>query len=45
MWEVLYEGDKLTLFGTITYDINTNKASIDNVVAMMTNSVKCGVKK
>ena len=24
MWEVVYEGDRLTLFGTLTYDTNTD---------------------
>ena len=40
MWEVLYEGDKVTLFGTVTYDTNTNQASVDDVVAMMTDPLK-----
>ena len=35
LWEVLYEGDKLTLFGVLTYDKNTKQASIDETVAMM----------
>ena len=24
MWEVVYEGDRLTLFGTLTYDTTTD---------------------
>lgn len=24
MWEVVYEGERLTLFGTLTYDTNTD---------------------
>ena len=45
MWEVLYEGDKVTLFGTVTYDTNTNQASVDDVVAMMTDPFKETIKK
>ena len=45
MWEVLYEGDKITLFGTVTYDTNTNQASVDDVVAMMIDSDKLNIKK
>ena len=45
MWEVLYEGDKITLFGTVTYDTNTNQASVDDVVAMMTDPSVSMIKK
>ena len=40
MWEVVYEDDKLTLFGTLTYDLNTDQASLDDIVSMMATNVK-----
>lgn len=40
LWEVLYEGDKITLFGLLTYDADTNQASIDETVAMMASNAK-----
>ena len=45
MYEALWEGDKITLFGTVTYDINTNQASVDDVVAMMTSPYTETIKK
>ena len=40
MWEVVYEGDRLTLFGTLTYDTNTDQASFDETVSMMASQCK-----
>ena len=40
MWEVVYEDDKLTLFGTLTYDTNTDQASLDDVFSMMASQAK-----
>lgn len=40
MWEVVYEDDKLTLFGTLTYDTNTDQASLDDIVSMMASQAK-----
>ena len=40
MQEVVYEGDKLTLFGTLTYDTNTDQASFDDTVSMMATQAK-----
>ena len=40
MWEVVYEGDRLTLFGTLTYDTNTDQASFDETLSMMASQSK-----
>ena len=40
MWEVLYEGDKISLFGILTYDCHTKQASFDDTFAMMATGVK-----
>jgi hypothetical protein len=40
MWEVLYEGDKISLFGVLTYDCQTKQASLDETFAMMATGVK-----
>lgn len=44
LWEVLYEGDKLTLFGVLTYDTNTKQASFDKTVAIMATKAKDSIK-
>lgn len=44
LWEVLYEGDKLTLFGVLTYDSNTGQASFDETVAIMATQAKDSIK-
>ena len=45
MWEVVYEGDKINLFGMLTYDTRTGQASMDNMVAMMQSGAKDALKK
>lgn len=45
MWEVVYEGDRLTLFGTLTYDTSTDQASFDETVSMMASSAKEAISK
>ena len=40
MWEVVYEGDTLTLFGLVSYDTNTKQASFDETVAIMASNSK-----
>ena len=40
MWEVLYEGDKISLFGVLTYDCHTKQASFDETIAMMATGTK-----
>ena len=44
LWEVLYEGDKFTLFGVLTYDTNTKQASFDDAVAIMATHTKDSIK-
>ena len=40
LWEVVYEGDKVSLFGVLTYDTQTKQASFDEVVAVMATQTK-----
>lgn len=44
LWEVVYEGDRLTLFGTLTYDTNTDQASFDETVSMMASQAKDSIE-
>jgi len=45
MWQVLYEGDKVSLFGMLTYDTHTGQASIDETIAMMAAGTKDAILK
>jgi len=40
MWEVVYEGDEISLFGVLTYDTQTGQASMDDIAAMMVSGAK-----
>ena len=44
MWQVLYEGEQVSLFGMLTYDTTTGQASIDESVAMMASGAKDAIK-
>lgn len=44
LWECLYEGEKVSLFGILSYDTNTGQASIDETLAMIVNGAKDKIK-
>ena len=45
MWEVVYEGDEISLFGILTYDTQTGQASMDDMAAMMVSGAKESIIK
>lgn len=40
LWECLYEGEQVSLFGILSYDTNTGQASVDETMAMIVNGAK-----
>lgn len=40
LWECLYEGEQVSLFGILSYDTRTGQASIDETMAMIVNGAK-----
>ena len=45
MWECLYEGEKVSIFGILSYDTRTGQASMDETMALIVNGAKDKIKE